>query len=176
MAKKKRKKPGIKFKFTEDRKKDTLRFLLAGVFFLALITVYWNHSTTPLTSLASGYQGFVLSGQHEQKMLDEAGVALIKDWLEQHTSPTINPLTILIQHRKSRKPDRHYELAIGMTPVDEEGIREYAIYQRGHTIFLQVEPLGIDRVLDATFSATDLESALVPYIKGEFRSNITVSQ
>ncbi len=176
MAKKKRKPPRIKFHFTANRKKDTLRFLIAGVFFLSLITVYWNNASTPLKSLASGYQGYIIKGRHKQMVIDEKGVALIKDWLEQQTSPTINPLTILVNHQQSRKPTQHYQLAIGMVSTDEEAIREYAIYQNDHTIYLQVEPLGIDRVLDASFSIEDLESALEPYIKGEFRSNITVSQ
>ena len=67
----------------------------------------------------------------------------------------------------------HYELAIGMTSLAEDGFREYAIYQSGQTIYLQVEPMGIDRVLRASFSASDLEEALEPYIKGEFQSTST---
>jgi len=174
MMKKRRKSTRIAFRFTANRKKDVFRFLLAGLCLFSLIAIYWNQFGTPLDSLSQGYQGFVLKGMHQQKMLDERGVALIKSWLEQKTSPTINPLTILQQHRRSGQPTRHYELAIGMRSSDAAAIREYAIYQTGHTIYLRVEPIGIDRVLDATFSARDLESALKPYISGEFRSTASL--
>lgn len=170
MRKKRRKKVHLKFQHTKDRKKDAIRFLIAGVCFLMLITVFWNQSTTPLKSLSAGYQGFVLKGSLETQMVDEAGVALIKQWLEEQTSPTLNPFKILTHYRRSTKPTEHYELAIGMAPTTEEDFREYAIYQAGNIIYLRVEPMGIDRVLTARFSSADLESALKPYITGEFRS------
>ncbi len=163
----------IKFQFTKNRKKDAIRFLVAFLLFFTIITVYWNQYSSPVKSLAKGYQGFVLKGSLQQKMLDEQGVALIKTWIEENTSPTINPVTILLQHQQSKKPMEHYELAIGMTPLSEDEFREYAIYQSGNTIFLQIEPMGIDRVLRATFSSRDLETALEPYIKGEFLSTTT---
>lgn len=103
-------------------------------------------------------------------MLDEAGVALVKSWLEDSTSASANPLTIIQQHRKNRTPEQEYDLAIAMTPLSEEGIRQYAIYQTGDIIYLQVEPIGIDKVLRASFLPGDLESALEPYIGGEFQS------
>ena len=174
MRKKRLKMVHIQFQFTKDRKKDALRFLIAGLFFFSLVTVYWNRAPTPLKNLEQGYKGFVLKGTHAQKMLDEQGVALIKTWLEQYTTPTINPVTILTQYRRINNPMNHYELAIGMTTSAEDGFREYAIYQSGQTIYLQVEPMGIDRVLHASFSAGDLEKALEPYIKGEFKSTPTV--
>ena len=163
----------IQLQFTKNRKKDALRFLVAGLFLFSMITVYWNRAPTPLKNLEQGYQGFILKGALQQKMLDEQGVALIKTWLEQHTSPAINPVSILRQYRHIKKPMDHYELAIGMTSLSEDGFREYAIYQSGRTIYLQVEPMGIDRVLHASFSASDLEKALEPYIKREFRSTTT---
>ena len=108
-------------------------------------------------------------------MLNEEGVALIKTWLEENTSPTINPFKILVQHHRSESPDQHFELAIGMTSTMEDGFREYAVYQSGNTIYLMVEPMGIDRVLSASFSPKELESALAPYIEGEFVSTATTT-
>ncbi len=178
MSKKRRRSSKIKFQYTKNRKKDIIRFLVAGISFFAMITVYWNHSVTPLGNLVQGYRGYILQGSHEQKMLDEEGVALIKTWLEENTSPTMNPVTILKQHQFSKNPSNHYDLAIGMVPLDEldeETIRQYAIYQVGNTIYLQVEPLGIDRVLTTTFSIDDLEKALEPYIEGEFRSTTSAT-
>ncbi len=170
MGKKRRKKVHLKFQHTENRKKDALRFLIAGLCFLMLITIFWNQSSTPLKSLSAGYQGYVLKGTLEEQMVDEAGVALIKEWLEQQTSPTLNPFKILFHYRRSTKPIENYDMAIGMAPTTEEDFREYAIYQSGNIIYLRVEPMGIDRVLTARFSQADLESALKPYITGEFRS------
>lgn len=175
MKRKRRRFAHINFQFTTSRRNDIIRFLVAGLIFFSMVTVYWNQSSTPLKNLAQGYQGYIFNGLHEQKMLDEEGVALIKSWLEEQTSPTLNPVTILRQYQHSKKPTENYELAIGMLPLSEDGIREYAIYQIGQTIYLQVEPMGVDRVLSASFSAKDLESALSPYIKGEFRSTANTS-
>lgn len=175
MKRKRRRFAHINFQFTTSRRNDIIRFLVAGLIFFSMVTVYWNQSSTPLKNLAQGYQGYIFNGLHEQKMLDEEGVALIKSWLEEQTSPTLNPVTILRQYQHSKKPTENYELAIGMLPLSEDGIREYAIYQIGQTIYLQVEPMGVDRVLSASFSAKDLESALSPYIRGEFRSTANTS-
>ncbi len=175
MAKKRKKRIHIKFQFTESRKKDIFRFLFAGFCFFLMITVYWNQSQTPLSNLESGYQGYVLQGNHQKKMLNEEGVALIKTWLEEQSKPTINPFRILATHRRSQSPDKHFQLAIGMMSEAEDAIREYAIYQTEHTIYLQVEPMGIDRVLSATFSPEELETALMPYLEGEFVSTATTT-
>lgn len=170
MKRKRAKKIQIKFRLTKNRKGDVIRYAIAGLFFFSLLTMYWNHSETPLKNLERGYHGFILAGQYKQHMLDEKGVTLIKSWLEEKTSPSLNPITILVEHQKSKNPEKNYELVIGMTAMTEDGFREYAIYQTQKTIYLRVEPMGIDRVLRASFSANDLQKALKPYIGGEFRS------
>ena len=126
---------GIQFRKTANRKQDLLRYLLAGVLFLVMVTIYLNQSDPPLDSLTAGYQGFVLKGTHNQHMLSEEGVTLLKTWIDTRTRSAFNPATILQPHRNSENPLDTYELAIGMRPIDEDtGFREYGYYQKGRFV------------------------------------------
>jgi hypothetical protein len=97
---------------------------------------------------------------------------MLKAWLEDRTRPVFNPFTIVRQHQPIGRPDTRYEFAVGMRPVDETAaFREYGVFQQGAIVYLQVEPVGIDRVFRASFTAEELENALMPYIDGDFRSS-----
>ena len=162
---------GIRFRFSRNKKIDTLRFFIAGLFFFLLITFFWNRSKTPLSSLDAGYQGFFLEGKWKNRMLTPEGVEFLKEYIETNTRATRNPLTILRHHSAIARGASLYEFVIGLQSVESsETVREYGIYQRGDVVFLQVEPVGIDRVLTASFTADVLENELTPYIGGEFTS------
>ncbi len=168
---------GIRFRFTKNKKKDLLRYLVAGSFFLLIVIIFWNQSSTPLRGLSFGYQGYIVEGRYKERILNEEGVVLLKTWLEERTRPALNPLTILRQHRLKKQNTDSYDFAIGMQPVSEEAsFREYGVYQKGHTIYLQVEPVGIDRVFKASFTIRELELALEPYIEGDYPSQHTTGQ
>ena len=165
---------GIQFRFTKNKKKDLLRYGVAGFFFFLLATFYWNQSTTSLKPLESGYQGFFLQGEMSNRMLTPEGVAFLKEFLEENTVPTPNPFTIIKQHRAIANLQTEHEFILGLRPVDDStAFREYGIYQNGQIVYLQVEPVGIDRVLTASFTIEDLEKALSPYIRGEFKTHPT---
>ena len=160
---------GIRFRFTKNRWLDALRFLLAGGFFFLLATLFWNRSTTSLKPLEAGYQGFFLEGKWSDRILNSEGVIELKRLVEDRTRPTYNPFVILSHHHNISRDRSGYDLVIGLRPEEKESIlQEFAIYQKGNIIYLQSEPVGIDRVLTASITPEALEEALAPYIEGEF--------
>ena len=162
---------GIRFRFTKNRRQDLVRFLGAGVVFFLLITIFWNHGRTPLDAPEAGYEGFILKGTLSGRMLNAEGIAVLRQFIEQNTRPAYDPFTILYHHRRVAAGGA-YDLIIGLRPADTSAsFREYGIYQDGRTVYLQVEPVGIDRVLKANFSPQELENALSPYTGVEFKTN-----
>ena len=162
----------LKPRFSKNKKSDALRFSIAALAFIALFSVAWNRISVPLGDVATGYEGFVLRGtQHQNHIINEEGVAILKEWLETKTRIAYNPISIVSHNIGHRKRAARYELIIGLKSIEGgNGFREYGIYQDGKTIYLQIEPIGSDRVLRTSFTAEELEYALNLYIEGKFQT------
>ena len=162
----------LKPRFSKNKKSDALRFSIAGLAFFALFMVAWNRLATPLGNLKKGYHGYVLRSETlNDSMINEAGVMLIKEWLEQRTRPIYNPITIIHHTIGHKKQAPYYEFIMGLKGHEgANDFREYGIYLAGHTLYLQVEPIGTNRVLKTTFSPAELEEALSLYIEGTFET------
>ena len=160
----------LKLRFSKDKKGDVLRFSVAGLVFFALALIAGNRLPPPLNALESGYVGYVLRGDDLHRLIiNEEGVALIKDWIDEQTHPTYNPVTIFTHAVGHRQHASFYDLIIGMRAQSEEnGFREYALFLAGNTLYIQVEPVGSDRVLKTSFSLMELEDALSVYTEGRF--------
>ena len=162
----------MKFKphFSANKGSDVLRFSLAGLAFIAVFAVYWNRASIPLSDVEAGYQGFVLQGHtQEGHIISETGVSVLRDWIEKKSTPTFNPISIVWHNVGYRNNRDDYELIIGLRGIPgERKFREYGIYQKGNTVYLQIEPIGSDRVLRTSFTARQLENAISSYIEGEF--------
>ena len=162
----------IKPRFTKNKGSDVLRFSVAGLAFIALFSMYWNRASIPLSDVETGYQAFVLQGETQKgHIISEDGVAVLRHWLEKKSSPTLNPITIVWHNINYRNNPSRYELVIGLRGIKgERKFREYGIYQRGRTVYLQIEPIGSDRVLRTSFTADELEKAISSYIEGKFET------
>ena len=162
----------IKPRFSKNKGSDILRFSLAGLAFIAVFSMYWNRASIPLSDVQSDYQGFILQGaNHEGYMVNEEGVAELRAWLEKKSKPTLNPITIVYHNINYRNNPYSYDLIVGLKGIKgAQKFREYGIYQSGRTIYLQIEPIGSDRVLRTTFTANELENAISLYIEGKFKT------
>lgn len=161
----------IKPRFSKNKGSDLLRFSLAGLAFIAVLSIYWNRTSIPLSDVESGYQGFIMqSDTYQGHVISEEGVAILGEWIKSKSSTTLNPFTILRHNISYRHARSEYPLVIGLRGREGTGkFREYGIYQNGHTIYLQIEPIGSDRVLRTSFTAGELEDALSLYIEGKFK-------
>lgn len=162
----------IKPRFSKDKRSDVLRFSLAGLAFIAVFSMYWNRASIPLSDVQTGYQGYVLQGaSQEGYIINEEGVAELRAWLEKKSTPTLNPVTIVYHNINYRNNPSSYELIVGLRGIEgAQKFREYGIYQLGKTIYLQIEPIGSDRVLRTTFTADELEKRIGLYIEGKFKT------
>ncbi len=96
---------------------------------------------------------------------DARGAVLAARWIETRATPTRNPLRILWQQLRYNVWTEGYDLVLWLEPPGEPLASPiFALYQSGSTVFLRVEYEGRNRVLDASFSAAELEAALEPYL------------
>ncbi len=163
----------LKPRSSANKKSDALRFTIAGLALLSLLLTTWNRYATPLHALESGYKGYVIRGESLQnQIVSEDGVALVRRWIEERTRPSYNPIVILRHYFSHTRRPPFYTLIIGLRAPGagkaDGPRRDYGIYVSGQTLYLQVAPAGIDRVLRTSFTARELEAALDSYIEGPF--------
>jgi hypothetical protein len=151
--------------------RDYLRFGLAGGVFLLVFIPFWNRGPVWVGPRDAFERAMVLQGQDASEELDEAGIDSLFAYVTEELEPSINPVAILRHHVRFRFRRESYPFAIGAGQAgpDTSGarMREFAIYQSRHDVFLIVSPFGFNRVLRAKISAEDLEKTLAPYIRGD---------
>ena len=130
----------------------------------------WNVLGAP--DLGDVDEGTIVRFSHDDRgrEADGRGAALVVDWLRHRARPSWNPFRVLWQQIWYNAATSGYDLVLWLEPGDGDlDRRHYAIYQSGQTIFLRIEFEGRNRVLDASFSADELERALQPFLFGPDR-------
>ncbi len=140
-----------------------------GVVLLALLAAATAWNLTGPVELGVGSDvalGRFSEGRLAGRETDAPGAALAASWVETRAEPTWNPLEIAWQQLKYNAWTEGYDLVLWLEP-EGGGLASpvFALYQSGRTVFLRVEYEGRNRVLDASFTAEELEAALEPYLK-----------
>ncbi len=118
-----------------------------------------------LGDVDDGYVGRVVEGSLRGRNVGPEGALLALRWVETKTQPTWNPLRVVWQQLWYNAWTEGYDLVLWIEPASGDlALRRFALYQSGRTVFLRIEFTGRNRVLDASFTADELERELEPYL------------
>jgi hypothetical protein len=143
---------------------------------LATATLWNVIGAVDLGEVDEGYIVRFSGGSLEGREAGGRGAQLVAEWVADRASPSWNPLRILWHQLWYNASTEGSELVLWLEPGDGDLSRRwFAVYQSGQTLFLRLEFKGKNRVLDAAFSADELEQALDPFLFGPDRPAEAVS-
>lgn len=137
-----------------------------GVVVLVIIaTVVWNVVGPVTMDVDKRYHGLFREGRFAGKKLDVEGVLLVKDWIENRTTPSQHAFEVLAHQLWYNAFTVGYELKLWIEPASYlPSEKQYAVHMVNDVVFLRIEYSGKNRVLKASFTVADLEAALAPYV------------
>jgi hypothetical protein len=143
-----------------------MRLFAGSIVAILLAITLWNFvGTVALPDVSPKYIGTVLEGSLEGATVNAEGVALVKDWVENRTRPSIDPVKIIGHQFWYNAITKGYRLKMWMEPFEYLAANElYGIYQQDNYLVLRIEYRRRNRVLVPSFSAEELEQALQPYV------------
>ena len=127
------------------------------------LAIWWNAGTVEL-EVSPAYVGAILEGDEKGLIIQGEGVMRLKSLIEQKAPATWLVGAILWQHFWYRVSNRGYDLAIRLTPPAGTPGLSYGLFQSKNVLYLEIDPIGGNRVLKADFTPNELMELVKPYL------------
>ncbi len=143
-----------------------MRYIAITILLVLVATVLWNFlGRVSLKDVDAEYAGSVFEGSLDGAEINAEGVALVREWVENKSRPSVDPVKIFAHQFWYNAVTQGYDIKLWMEPREYSSDRElYGIYQKDNYLVLRIEYRRRNRVLVLSFTAAELEAALEPFI------------